>query len=62
MNPLVEKDSGRKSYFGRHILGMIREKPKPWNYSVMKKKKIAKRRAKNKVARRSRRINKLRME
>lgn len=60
MNPFTESD-GKKPYFGRHILGMIREKQKPWNYGVMKKKQIARRRAKNKVARRSRRINKLRM-
>ena len=60
MNPLVESGD-KKSYFGKHILGFIREKQKPWNYGVMRSKQIAKRRAKNKIARKSRRANRLRM-
>jgi hypothetical protein len=59
MNPLVESGD-KKTYFGRHLLGMIREKQKPWNYGVMKTKQIAKRRARNRAAKRSRRINRLR--
>lgn len=44
------------------ILGMItnRERNKPASYSRMKEKQIAKRRAKNKMAFKSRRINRLR--
>jgi len=64
MNPMVDiKGSENKSFFGKHfITGLINQrKQKPWQYSVMKKKQIAARRAKNKVARRSRRINRLRM-
>ena len=60
MNPFSDSGGG-KTYFGRHFLGLIREKQKPWNYGVMRSKQIAKRRAKNKVARKSRRANRLRM-
>jgi len=64
MNPVDIKgaDNIGKSFFGKHFMGMINQKrQKPWQYSVMKKKQIAKRRMKNKMARRSRRINRLRM-
>jgi hypothetical protein len=44
------------------FLGLIEEKSKPVAYRKMKQNQINKRRAKNKVARRSRRINRLRKE
>jgi hypothetical protein len=61
MNPLVGGDD--KIFYGKHLIeGWLnpRKKRKPWQYSVMKKKQIAKRRACNKLARKSRRINRLR--
>lgn len=63
MNPVDIKgaDNIGKSFFGKHFMGMINQRQKPWQYSVMKKKQIAKRRMKNKMAIRSRRINRLRM-
>lgn len=42
-----------------HVFTRRRHK-KPWTYSVMKQKQIAKRRKRNKMARRSRRVNRLR--
>ena len=61
MNPLVGGDE--KPFFGKHwITGLINQKKqKPWQYSVMKAKQIKKRRERNKIARRSRRVNRLRM-
>ena len=60
MNPLVE-DRNPKSYFGKQVLGWINpKKKKPMAYTRMKMNQIARRRAKNKMARRSRRINRLR--
>jgi len=62
MNPMVDiKGSEKKSFFGKHLIqGFINQKShKPWQYSVMKKKQITARRKKNKMARRSRRINRL---
>jgi hypothetical protein len=62
MNPLVGGED--KPFFGKHwITGLINEKKrKPWQYSVMKAKQIKKRRQRNKMAQRSRRINRLRMK
>lgn len=64
MNPMVDiKGSEKKTFFGKSLIqGMINHKRhKPWQYSVMKQKQITARRKKNKMARRSRRINRLRM-
>jgi len=48
-------------WFGRHLLGIHKKNPqtKTESYSRMMKNRIAKRRAANKVARKSRRINRL---
>ena len=60
MNPMVDIKTPEKSFFGKHLMGVINQKShKPWQYSVMKKKQITARRKKNKMARRSRRINRL---
>lgn len=61
MNPLVQGE--QKSFFGKHfITGWINQKKqKPWQYTVMKQKQIDRRRKRNKMARASRRINRLRM-
>lgn len=49
-----------QDHFGKTILGWINQKKKKSSsYSRMMEKRIAKRRARNKVARRSRRINRL---
>ena len=63
MNPLAGGEEG-KSFFGKHwITGLINQKKqKPWQYSVMKEKQIKKRRARNKMARISRRVNRLRLQ
>ena len=61
MNPF--KPEERKPFFvGKHILESLinKKKKKPWQYSRMKMKQIAKRRMRNRMARRSRRINRLR--
>jgi hypothetical protein len=44
----------------RFIERIMPRKKKPWTYSVMKQKQIAKRRMRNKMARQSRRKNRLR--
>ena len=64
MNPLVSGlPEANKSFLGRFIQGWTNpRKRKPWQYSVMKQKQIAKRRKRNKIARKSRRINRLRMQ
>lgn len=61
MNPLVGGD--KPTFFGKHFLeGWLnpRKRQKPWTYSRMKMKQIERRRKRNKVARKSRRVNKLR--
>ena len=62
MNPFVEKAT---EFFGKNpnLLGTINmRRRKPLSYSKMKIKQIKKRRAKNKLARKSRRINRIRKE
>lgn len=44
------------------FLGLMKEKVRPLSYLKMKQNQIDKRRAKNKVARRARRVNRLRRE
>lgn len=64
MNPFTEE--GKKPFFGRrlieHWINPRREKPKTWQYSKMKMKQIAKRRKRKKIAYKSKRINRLRMQ
>ena len=63
MNPFTEEHKP-STFFGKHFLGWInprREKPKTRQYNRMKEKQIARRRMRNKMARKSRRINRLRM-
>ena len=54
----------RYNFFGKTLTNpFVRRNPKrdTEEYSVMKKKQIAKRRARNKIARKSRRINQMRV-
>ena len=64
MNPLNIKglpQSNMASFFGKSLLGFINQrKVKPASYSRMKEKQIAKRRARNKIAYKSRRHNRIR--
>jgi hypothetical protein len=63
MNPLEIKglpQSNIANFFGKSLLGFINQKKvKPESYSRMKEKQIAKRRARNKIAYKSRRKNRI---
>ena len=63
MNPFT--DSGKKSFFGKNLIKWVSSGPKVgrhtrnWRFARMKQKQIDRRRAKNKMAKKSRRINRL---
>lgn len=61
MNPFKPEER-KPHWMGKHILESLinTKKRKPWTYSRMKMKQIARRRKRNRMARRSRRINRLR--
>ena len=64
MNPF-KPDGGQKSFFGKNLIEWFSTGKKRgrhtrnWRFARMKQKQIDKRRAKNKMARKSRRINRL---
>lgn len=67
MNPLnpFKDDGGNKSFFGKHLVEWFKTGNKAgrhtrnWQFDKMKAKQIERRRKKNKIARKSRRINRL---